>query len=115
MPKAGEYLNPVAERYTGWLTQDARGKPLEEIYRVIDERTGRAVEPFAVDAAVRARTGCGIGAVGGSQTAAKCPNTLFSGGDTRRAMAGCWAMIVVFHDISQDPGHVAAADLACDP
>ncbi|MDH3438890.1 MAG: PAS domain-containing protein, partial [Betaproteobacteria bacterium] len=32
-----DYLNPVAERYLGWTTQDAHGKPLGEVYRVIGE------------------------------------------------------------------------------
>ena len=40
-----EYLNPVAERYTEWATTDARGRPLAEVFRVIDERTGEPVDP----------------------------------------------------------------------
>jgi len=40
-----EYLNPVAERYTEWITDEARGRPLQEIYRVIDERTAKTVDP----------------------------------------------------------------------
>ncbi|HEX6007144.1 MAG TPA: EAL domain-containing protein [Burkholderiales bacterium] len=40
-----EYLNPVAERYTEWGTTDARGRPLAEVFRVIDERTGEPVDP----------------------------------------------------------------------
>jgi diguanylate cyclase (GGDEF)-like protein/PAS domain S-box-containing protein len=32
-----EYLNPVAEALTGWPTQQARGKPLSRIFRIIDE------------------------------------------------------------------------------
>ncbi len=34
-----EYLNPVAERLTGIASEEARGRPLEEIYRVFDEET----------------------------------------------------------------------------
>jgi diguanylate cyclase (GGDEF)-like protein/PAS domain S-box-containing protein len=34
-----EYLNPVAERMTGWTTSEARGLPLEQVFRVVDGAT----------------------------------------------------------------------------
>ncbi|WP_394240835.1 ammonium transporter [Halopseudomonas laoshanensis] len=34
------YLNPVAEKLTGWDGEQARGRPLEDIYRLFDEFTG---------------------------------------------------------------------------
>lgn len=34
------YLNPVAEKLTGWSSEQALGLPLEEIYRLYDEFTG---------------------------------------------------------------------------
>ena len=36
-----EYLNPVAETLTGWTTAEARGRPLIEIYQVVDDATGQ--------------------------------------------------------------------------
>jgi PAS domain S-box-containing protein len=46
------YLNPVAERMTGWSRQEALGRPLAEIFRIVDGATrepaldpmGRAIE-----------------------------------------------------------------------
>jgi len=36
-----ESMNPVAERLTGVTLEEARGKPLEEICRIVDEVTGK--------------------------------------------------------------------------
>ena len=37
-------LNPVAESLTGWSSADARGKPLDEVFRIINEYTRATVE-----------------------------------------------------------------------
>jgi diguanylate cyclase (GGDEF)-like protein/PAS domain S-box-containing protein len=34
-----EYLNPVAEKLTGWSQREARGTPLAQVFRVVDELT----------------------------------------------------------------------------
>jgi len=39
-----ELLNPVAETLTGWRQEEARGKPLEEFFRIINEETRQIVE-----------------------------------------------------------------------
>ncbi|HEU0204722.1 MAG TPA: PAS domain S-box protein [Burkholderiaceae bacterium] len=36
-------LNPVAESLTGWNTADAAGRPLEEVFRIVNEATRQAV------------------------------------------------------------------------
>ncbi len=33
------YLNPVAETMTGWRTQEAKGLPLSEVFRIVHEET----------------------------------------------------------------------------
>jgi PAS domain S-box-containing protein len=38
------FLNPVAEALTGWTQSEARGKPLEEVFRIVNEQTRRTVE-----------------------------------------------------------------------
>lgn len=38
------YLNPVAERLTGWSKSEARLKPLSEIYQVLHETTRKPVD-----------------------------------------------------------------------
>ncbi len=38
------YLNPVAEQLTGWSTVQAHGRPLEQIFNIINETTREPVE-----------------------------------------------------------------------
>jgi len=39
-----ELLNPVAETLTGWSTEAAQGRPLEEVFCIVDEETQARVE-----------------------------------------------------------------------
>ena len=39
-----DYLNPVAEKLTGWSLPEARGKPLHEVFAVVDEKTRDPVD-----------------------------------------------------------------------
>ena len=39
-----KWLNPVAERLTGWSKQDALGRPLADVFRIVCETTGAAAE-----------------------------------------------------------------------
>ncbi len=39
-----EQMNPVAERLTGWSEDKARGKPLPEVFRVINEHSREVVD-----------------------------------------------------------------------
>lgn len=43
-------LNPVAESLTGWTTSEARGRPLDEVFRIVDEVTRAVVENPALRA-----------------------------------------------------------------
>ena len=43
-----EYMNPVAERLTGWPLAEARARPVAEVFAVVDEATGAPVpDPVA--------------------------------------------------------------------
>ena len=43
-----EYLNPVAERLTGWRNSEARTRPVAEVFAIVDEATGAPIpDPVA--------------------------------------------------------------------
>jgi len=96
-----EYLNPVAERYTEWRTAEARGRPLAEVFRVIDERTGNPVDPL-VHGSARERSEDGEAA---SMRLVSRSNRewpiRFSSAPINAAGKDALGTIVVFHDISQ--------------
>ena len=42
-----DYLNPVAQRLTGWTLAEAYGRPAKEIYRIVDPQNGqRLLDPL---------------------------------------------------------------------
>ncbi len=38
-----QYMNPVAERLTGWRAKEANGQPVSLVYRLADEQTGQGL------------------------------------------------------------------------
>ena len=96
-----EYLNPVAEQYTGWSTAEARGRPLAEIYRVIDERTGKSFDALGPQPAPPAGEEAGAVSVRlVDRNGRECP-IRYSHAPIRSREGRILGMIVVFHDISQ--------------
>ncbi len=95
------YLNPIAERYTEWSTGEARDRPLAEIYRVVDERTGKAIEPLVRPSDVDPREETEAASLRlVSRSGRECP-IRFSCAPINAGSGKLLGMIVVFHDISQ--------------
>jgi PAS domain S-box-containing protein len=44
------FLNPVAEQLTGWTNEEAEGRPLSEVFNIINEQTRETVENPALRA-----------------------------------------------------------------
>src|SRR6202044_2273773 len=45
------FLNPVAEKMTGWSRQAAEGRPMAEVFRILDSATRETI-PNPMDMAV---------------------------------------------------------------
>lgn len=46
------FMNPIAEQMTGWLAAEAAGKPLRDVFRIVDETTGAPI-PDPVETCLR--------------------------------------------------------------
>ena len=97
-----EYLNPVAEQYTGWKTDEAHGHPLDEIYRIVDERTGQGLDrSIRIPRASSGENQPGVVSVTLlDRNGRECP-IRYSQAPIRNREGQALGKIVVFHDISQ--------------
>ncbi|HKA39270.1 MAG TPA: EAL domain-containing protein [Burkholderiales bacterium] len=95
-----EYLNPVAEQYLGWGSAQASGRPLAEVYRVLDERTGRPIDPLPVTGAGPASESEAVAVRLVDRNGRECP-VRYSHAPIRGRDGTVHGMIVVFHDVSQ--------------
>ena len=95
-----EYLNPVAEQYLGWTSAQASGRPLTEVYRVLDERSGRPIDPLPFTRASAASESEAVAVRLVDRSGRECPVRYSHAPILGRDGTG-HGMIVVFHDVSQ--------------
>jgi diguanylate cyclase (GGDEF)-like protein/PAS domain S-box-containing protein len=94
-----EYLNPVAEKYTGWRNADARGRTLADVYRIVDERMGVDLDPLTFEERPDGENdNVAVRLV--DRDGAECP-IRYSHAPIRSRDGRRLGMIFVFHDISQ--------------
>jgi diguanylate cyclase (GGDEF)-like protein/PAS domain S-box-containing protein len=94
-----EYLNPVAEQYTGWKTDEARGRLLAEIYRIVDERTGQEIDGASSPSPSSAGQPGVVSVTLLDRNGRECP-IRYSQAPIRNRDGHALGKIVVFHDIS---------------
>jgi len=95
------FLNPEAERLTGWANREAVGQPLGAVLRVVDERTRQPV-PDPVQAVLR--LGSKLDSDSGIVLLTKEGKTLpigESAAPIRQAEGTLAGVVVVFRDISE--------------
>ena len=97
-----EFLNPVAERLTGWSSDEARGVPIALVFPVHDETTGRTLaDPIAL----ALRDGCPVKSEGNVALRRRGGPSVaidYSAAPIRDG-AGCVVgVVLVFHDMSRE-------------
>ncbi|MBK7904251.1 MAG: diguanylate cyclase [Proteobacteria bacterium] len=93
------YMNPVAERMTGWSTEEATGRPLPEVLRIIDADSREpARNPLAL--AVECDTSVGVGEncllIGRDGRESAIEDTATPIHDQDGKVSGA---VIVFHDV----------------
>jgi PAS domain S-box-containing protein len=95
------YLNAVAEKLTGWTSDDALGEPLETVFRIVDEHT-REPAPNPAEQVLRDRTTAGLAdhtvliARGGAEH--PIDDSAAPIVDSNGATAGC---VLTFRDVTE--------------
>jgi two-component system, cell cycle sensor histidine kinase and response regulator CckA len=95
------FMNPIAEALTGWLLEQARGLPLEDVFVIVNEHSRERVESPAVRVLADGTTvGLAnhtvlISRSGGETPIDDCAAPMR---DDRGALVG---VVLVFHDISE--------------
>jgi PAS domain S-box-containing protein len=95
------YLNRVAESLTGWTQHDARRKPLEDVFRIINEDTRKTVESPAARAL---RAGIVVGLANHTLLVAKdgsehpIDDSAAPIRDEHGVVSGC---VLIFRDVSE--------------
>ena len=95
------FMNPVAERLTGWALSDARGRPLAEVFRIVNEFTRETVES-PVDKVLREGRVVGLAnhTVLLARDGAEVPID-DSGAPILDASGRVTGVVLVFHDITE--------------
>ena len=94
-----DYMNPVAEQYTGWNDTDAKGQTLDAVYRVVDAQTGKPIpHPGGSESGARGTSGITVTLLGRSGNACAIRDSFAPRHNSKGNLVG-W--VVVFHDVSQ--------------
>jgi diguanylate cyclase (GGDEF)-like protein/PAS domain S-box-containing protein len=93
------YMNPVAERMTGWSAWEAAGRPLQEVMRIIDADSRQTIrDPLAL--AVQRDTSTGVGEncllIGRDGRESAIEDTASPIHDRHGNVTGA---VIVFHDV----------------
>lgn len=95
-----QYLNPVAESLTGWTNSEAIGQPLEKVFHIVNEETGKTVQNPIVRCL---QEGCIVGLANHTVLINKTGSTIAiedSAAPIRDRTDAILGGVLVFHDVS---------------
>jgi len=95
-------MNPVAEKLTGWSLESARGLKLEEVFNIVNAKTG---QPVANPVKKVLQTGATVGLANHTQLIARNGETYQiadSGAPIRNIDGKVAGVVLVFRDVTED-------------
>jgi PAS domain S-box-containing protein len=95
------FLNPVAEEMTGWTVAEANGKPLDDVFRIVNEDT---LEPAVSPVAEVLRTGEVVGLANHTALVRRDHSSVAiedSAAPIRAQDGTILGCVMVFHDVTQ--------------
>jgi PAS domain S-box-containing protein len=100
---AGEvtFLNPVGARLTGWLPHEAAGKPLEQVFQAVDERSRKPAENIVARVL---RDGCVVNLANHTVLLARDGGEIpieDSAAPIRNTAGKIIGVVLIFHDITE--------------
>jgi PAS domain S-box-containing protein len=104
------FMNPVAERVTGWEESDARGRPLEQVFCIFSEQTREPVESPVTKVL---REGTVVGLANHTVLRAKRGTEIAiddSGAPIRDEGGSIVGVVLVFRDVTQEKRERARSD-----
>jgi PAS domain S-box-containing protein len=94
------FINPTAEAITGWTTEQAAGKPLDKVFRILQDGTRKPVEgAFSIIKRGHSVVGATDHTVLLTKDGRDIPIEV-SGAPTRDSDGKIIGVIIVFHDVS---------------
>ena len=110
-----EYMNPVAERLTGWPHDEAHQRPVAEVFAVVDEATGA---PIADPVARALSEGSAVEAEGNVVLLRRGAESIaidYSVAPIRDRTARTVGAVLVFHDMSRERQYAARLAQSREP
>ncbi len=104
------FMNPVAEILTGWGSDEASGKPLKEVFRIINEYTRKPVENPAEKVLIHGKI---VGLANHTLLIAKDGSEKAiadSGAPIRDSSDEVTGVVLVFRDVSEERKHEKALE-----
>jgi PAS domain S-box-containing protein len=95
------FLNPVAEKLTGWSSAEASGLPMEQVFPIINEQSQQAIENPAVKVV---QTGSVIGLANHTALLSRGGQVIpieDSAAPIRDAEGQVIGVVIVFHDVTE--------------
>jgi len=96
------FLNPVAESLTGWSHDEARGKPLVDVFNVVNEKTGMRLDDLA-DQLIKEGKAPGLGNRSNLLIARSGPSIAIGAGGApiKDETGSAIGIVIVFRDITE--------------